>query len=1094
MQRSFLKSLLIAVVAALALTLSPNALAQGQVSSGITGTVADNAGKVVAGATVTILHVPTNTSYTAITGANGRFQVGGLRIGGPYSISAKATNYEIAPLTDVQTSLGEPTDVSLVAAEGAIQLEKLVVTGSQIGLDANATGTSSVLNNRRISSQPTIFRSFQDLMKTNPYVSLRSGAQTTAVGTNNRFNSVTLDGARINDVFGLSSSGLFSLNNPFSLDAIEQFSVSIAPYDVRESGFTGAAMNAVSKSGTNEFHGTAYYIYTDADQQQANLIGSTKGQRLPLKERTYGYTFGGPLWKNHLFFFVNFERFLQQTAGVIPPYTPDPAFLTAVQARIAQLPGNPNLGTFPTNGAASNRQDDRKRLLKLDWNINQDHRMTLRYSDTIGAQPFYSGISTTSFSQPAQLTGQPTSFPNGITGTDSGIYYLNVIEKVWAAQMFSNWSSNLKTELKYSRSKQNSLRSVPVNFPEIRIFNVPGTSNTNGTTFSSGDAYRVGTETSSQGNSTDFLTQSFSANADYSWKSLLFTAGVDREQITFDQVFRQGSFGIFNYANLSDFQNDIVQAFERAVVNTNFPLNDYSKFAQTGFFGQAKWEPNSRLNLTFGVRVDQIGAPIKPPLNTAFQTAFGVPNNGTVDGTSAVAPRFSFNYALDQKRRTQIRGGIGVFLGRNPWVWISNTYGNSAVGRFTNTALGAAAPTLTQYLNGTFSNTDQAYKFDPKNPIGLTAAPGGSGGINLIKPGLKLPTIVRGNLAIEQKLPGIGAIVTLEYVQTKMLENFFTDNMNLRATTIGADGRQRFAGSTTAAPLVPGFLNVLRVRNIGEGGSQYASIMLDHPFHDGWAYNVVYTRGHATDAQSFGSSTASSNWTFNNVFNQNTVEVGRSDFEIRDRVQASLSHEHKWGRTGMKSTVSLYYEGRTGNPYGYVYSGDLNGDGISGNDLIAVPKDSTDARFDFTGFTSSAQQDAYFNYLNKSGLAKYAGGYAPKNSFFMPWQNRLDLRFVHEMSMPRYHNVKLELFADFINFGSWLDKNLFNYIETINASGTNGSQQIQFGNASYNTAGLVKPTVTLNADNSVFFSSSSIIQINNSDSRWRIQTGARIKF
>jgi hypothetical protein len=1091
MHPSFLKSFMLAVVTALTVTLAPHALAQGIVSTTLTGTLVDSTGKAVAGATVTAVHTPTNTTFKAVTAPSGRFSFTGLPVGGPYAISANADGYTVPALSGIQTTLGENTDVTLAAKAGTgeevLALEKYTVHAGVSDLDANATGASSVLDNRQINAVATVNRSFTDLIKTNPFVSVRGYPQVEALGMNNRYNTITLDGAKINDSFGLNASGLFSAFNPFSLDAIEQFSVSLTPYDVRQSGFAGAAINAVSKSGTNEFHGSLYDIFTDKNWQGPDEFGPNIHKRTPLKERTYGFTLGGPIIRDRLFFFTNFEKFLQDKAPTLAGFTPDPAFVTAVQTKLASLPNAPDGGTF--GGPATSRQFDTKRLAKLDWNINDNHRLSVRYSDTISGQPNFGSFNYTSFSQPAAIAGQPSNLTNGGTGLSSNFYTLAVKEHVWAAQLFNNWSPDFKTEFDYSNTKQDSVRAVPTAFPEIRIFNVPGTSST-GLAINNNDAFRFGTEISSMGNELHVKTQTFTGSGDYLWRNFTFSGGADHEASDYLNLFRQGSYGYFDYTNLAAFQADTPFGFGRAVVQTGFPVADISKFERTGLFAQVKWEPTSRLNVTAGLRFDLVGSPIAPSENPLFVSKFGLTNAGTVDGTDTPQPRLSFNYALDAKRLTQVRGGIGVFLGRNPWVWISNSYGNTGVGRFNTLVTGATTPTLAQYLNGTYSNSDAAYKFDPANPIGTTGSTGTASSINLVKPGLKLPTIMRGNLAVDRKLPGIGATVSIEFIDTKQLDALFADNMNLRPTTIGADGRQRFAGSATSAPLVTGFANVIRTRDVTEGSSQYVSISLDHPFKDGWAYNIAYTRGHATDAQSLGSSTANSQWQFNNIFNQNAVEVARSDYEVKDRIQASVSREFRYLR-GYLSTVSLYYEGRTGQPYSFVYSNDLNNDGFSTNDLVAVPTGASDARFNFTGMTA-AQQTAYFAFLDSSGLSKYAGSYAARNAFFTPWQNRLDLRFVQEL--PAYKKVKLELFLDFLNFGAWFNKRLFNYVEEINTTTTNSSQLRALGSATYDAAGLVKPTVTLDASGNVVIPSTSQIVVNNSDTRWKIQGGIRMKF
>lgn len=1081
---------IIAGAAALVAGLATPVFGQGVTSSDLSGFVSNEQGQPLAGATVTAVHTPTNTTFRGVTGVNGRFSFTGIPVGGPYLVTASSDGYKLEPVAGVYTQLGANTDVALVAvAEHVVQLEKFNVVGEVNDLDSATAGAGTVLSNRGIEAVPTVNRSFADLMKTNPFVTVRAGQQIQALGMNRRFNTITLDGAKIDDSFGLNSTGLFSLNNPFSLDAIEQFSVSLTPYDIRQSGFAGAAMNAVSKSGTNAFHGTVYDLFTDSNWQGKDVSGSLEGRRQPLKERVYGFTLGGPILKDRLFFFINFEKFIRDSSPVSPAFTPDASFLDAVQARLAQLPGSPDLGTF--GGTDTSRLSDTKRLIKLDWNIAQGHRLSVRYSDTIGSQPNTGSINAASFSQPFLIPGQPASFPNGTTSLSSNFYDLGVKERVWAAQLFSTWTPDLRTQFNYSNTRQDSVRVNPIAFPEVRILNVPGTSSA-GAPISGDNAFRFGTEISSMSNELHVKTQTFGGSADYTWRAFTFTLGADHESSDYFNIFRQGSYGYFDYANLAAFQNDTPFGFVRSVVQSDLPLADISKFEQTGVFTQVRWDPTSRLNVTLGLRVDYLGSPIAPTENTAFEQAFGLTNAGTIDGTTAPAPRLSFNYALDRERTTQLRGGVGVFLGRNPWVWISNSYGGTGVGRFLVGKVIVGVPSLADYLGGTYADPDPAFAFDPANPVGVTQAgdtSGAAASISLIRPGMKLPTIQRANLAIDRKVPRLDAIFTVEYIDTRQLSALFVDNMNLTPTTVGADGRQRFAGSTSSAPLVHGFGNVIRTRDVRAGASQYLSFSLTRPFKDDWSYSLAYTHGHATEAQSLGSSTANSQWQFNGVFNQNQIEVARSDYEVRDRIQASISREFRIARD-LATTVSLYYEGRSGMPYSYVYANDLNGDGLA-TDLIAVPTGPDDARFDFSGM-SAVQQDAYFAFLKSSGLSRYAGRYASRNAFLTPWQNRLDLRVVQEL--PAYKQVKIELFADFLNFGSWLSRDLFNYVELLNTTATNSGQGRQLGTATYTADGRVRPGITLDANNAVQFASVSTIVPNNDESRWKIQGGIRLKF
>jgi hypothetical protein len=1113
--------LLVVAVTVLALTL-PSARAQ-VVSAGMTGTVVNETHQPVAGAMVTATHVPTNTTFKAVTNAAGRFSLRGMPVGGPYKITATANELEIEPLTDVETTLGEVTDIELVGKSEVVKLEKYVATASRSDLDANATGASSVLSTRRISAQPTVNRSFADLLKTNPFVSIRASQQVQALGTNSRYNNIMLDGAKINDSFGLASTGLFSITNPFSIDAIEQVNISLTPYDVTQSGSTGVYMNVVSKSGTNEFHGTVYDIFTDQNWQGKDLTGTSKGTRPAFKERYYGFTLGGPIIPDRLFFFVNFEKDIQDAAPVTPGFTPSSSFLDALKARATQLPGTPDLGTF--GGSSTSRTYDQKRLAKLDWNITADHRLSVRYSDTNDARPNSGALRATAYSG-ATITGTPT-LSSTSTALSSNFYTLPSKEKVWASQLFSNWSDSLKTQLRYSYTKQDGIRLTPINFPEIRIFSVPDAAGANPT--GSGTGITMGTEVSSMGNGVQTTTKTWGGSADYNWRTFTFTAGSDHEASDFLNYFRQGSYGVFAYKNLADFQADKPFGFYRAVVRNGTSTADISSYRQTGAFAQIRWEPTARFNATLGLRVDWIGAPTAVPYNASFESAFHMTNAGTIDGTTNPAPRFSFNYALDDKRMTQIRGGYGIFLGRNPWVWISNSYGNFGVARYniqnfmpTGTTFATidtskyTGPTLNQYLSGTYTNTDIGYKFDAKDPIGRTDIPPSATTaqvINLMKPGLKLPTVTRGNIAVDRKLPFLDAVASIEYINTRQIVALFLDNMNLKPTTTGIDGRQRFAGSAGSAPIVPGFGDVLRVRNVHAGGSEAVGISLDRPMKNSWAYTLAYTHTHATEAQTLNSSTAGSNYRFNPIFNQNRVEVYRSDYEVRNRIQASVSKEFRYGKDFV-TTLSLYYEGRTGMPYSYVYNNDLNTDGYSANDLIAIPTDENDSRFDFSSL-SGVQKTAYFNYLKSSGLSRYAGGYAPRNAFVTPWQNRLDLRIVQDLpitSLPIVHKVKMQLFADFLNFGAWASSSVFNYVELLNTTTTNGGQTRAFGAATYDaTTGKIKPTfndgsatvLSLDANNQVVFganvprdssTSTSVIRPNNAEARWKIQAGVKVSF
>lgn len=1072
-----------AAVCVLGLACAPFLWAQGVVSSGVTGVIRDNAGKPVAGATLTATHLPTGTQYTAVSTDAGRYNFRGMIVGGPYTISVNSPRMKATEVTEVTTQLGQDIDVNVTLEPAdVVVMQKVTVAGTNDDLDSTAIGAASVLTRDQITIQPTAQRSFADMARTNSLVTLRNvfgdrqEAMLTALGQNNRFNSIMLDGARINDQFGLNASGLGSFFNPLSLETVEQFSVATSPYDVRQSGFTGAAINAVTRSGTNTFHGSLYGYYSDQKYAGKDLIGSFAGRRPLDKRETWGATLSGPLWKDHIFFFANYEKFDRTQIAAAPTMVPTTADLATIDAAIASIrtaSGKTfDLGSF---GAGNLETEEEKKLYKIDWNITKDHRLSVRYNETSGSLP--------NFGRSNSLGGTFTgilgaSGPSATRGTAySSNYFAQVREEtVWAGTLNSQWSPDLKTEFKYSKTSWEQNTVTPGVFPEVRVVGVSGIGS-DGRPVTGTGAVVLGTEQFRHGNAIQYDTTSYSGNADYFWRDFTFTAGFDREESEFYNLFRQSSYGLFDYASLADFTADRPTAFTRAFYVQGTPAADLSEFAITGVFGQAKWNLTPRLNLVGGIRFDFVESDTRPPLNQNFQNTFGVRNDGSVDGTEIVSPRVGFNWALDEERVTQLRGGIGYFTGRAPWVFVSNAFGNTGVGRFSVLQSGAAAPSLASYLRNSF---------DFANPIGVATVDGDPNArreINLLQNGLKLPAVWRSNLAFERKLPVLGgSILTIEGIRTVNDKALFTDNMNIQPTSVGRDGRQRFAGgatSTGAASLA--FGNVIRVRNVREGGSTYFSVKLDRPMKNNWAYGIAYTRGHSREAQSFGQTVAVDGWTRNAVFNQNTIEVERSDFEVRNRIQINVSKRFELAK-GWRTTASLYYEGHTGNPYSFTYANDVNNDGVSANDLVYVPAGDNDPNVDYSGLSATQTADL-LAFLRSSGLAQYAGTYAPRNAFTQPWINQLDLRLTQRI--PIYKPVEVELFFDFINFGYWLSRRAFGYTELLTNSNNAVYYRRLMGAATYNTSGQIRPTYTVEPGNWA---------IDNVASRWRVQFGATVRF
>lgn len=1060
---------------------------QAQVTtSGITGVVRGTDGKPIAGAAVTAVHTPTNATFSAIASADGRFYFRSLPVGGPYTVSASAPTFNTERVDEVMTSLGTDVDVNITLSSEVMKLEKFVVAGERSALDSSATGANTYLSSERLQAKPTTQRSLADMISSSNFVTLRSTsgdreeAQISAVGQNARFNSIMIDGARINDQFGLNFTGLTSFFNPISLDAIDQMTVSISPYDVRQSGFTGAAINAVTKSGKNKIFGSAYYIFAgdhwlgfQMQGPDVQTLANTGQKVIPKTQRTTkGFTLGGPIWKDHVFFFLSYEKFERISPPSNAGFIPLQSEIDAINSRFAAISAavGRTIDFGAPGGNATNITEDEKKLAKVDWQITKDHKLTVRYSTTEGEVPQYGSFTATTGARGVNSTPTGPGY-----AYDSYFYSQGRKEKTLAGQLVSQWTPSFKTELKFSKVDADQLTPTNSTLPQIEILNVRGTSQT-GAAVTNGFVF-LGTEFSRQGNQIFVDTKSYSATGEYIWKNVVFTGGFDREESDFYNLFRQGSYGEFDFNGTAGWQAGTVAAFTRNYIDPSLrnPA-DLSNFSVTGIFGQARWDVSRRLSVLAGARFDLTDSKSRPAYNARLFTLTGFNNTGTIDGVTTVSPRIGVNWTANDERTVQVRGGVGRFLGRSPWVFFSNSYNQLGVGTFSTFT---APASLESYLK-----TD----FNPSAPIGTGADnPTLRREVDWADDKIKLPAVWRGNAAVDFKLPFLDTTASIEAIETKTDKGFFIRNENLKQTGVGADGRLRFAGSTNTATnaLYTDFTNLYHIMNVSKGGSRYVSFSLDRPLKNHWAYSFAYTHGRSTDVQVFGSTTAGSQWSRNSIFNQNAIVEGRSDFEIRDRVQFLYTREFNFiKRKGTSTLVSLYYEGRSGHPFSYVYANDMNNDSVSQNDLIAVPTDVNDPRFNFTGMSAQATAD-YFQFLRDNGLMRYAGGYAPRNAFTQPWFNRLDLHI--EQNVPIWRDVRLSLFADFTNFGSFLTRRLFNWQERTTLVDSDTWWRRQIGTATYDASGKIQ-LLTANA------LSPSTFQYDNTQSRWRLQVGARLKF
>ena len=1064
----------------LALAVLPRGFAQGLTSAAISGLVTDGTGKPVAGATVTALHTPSGTVASTTTRANGQYNLSNLRVGGPFTVTATAAG--LPPQTDNEIYLaqGDSSTKDFTLANDVVKLEKFIVGSERdTTFGSGKMGTGSNLSDKDIENISTVRRNVQDVAVTDSRLALMSldqGGQLSAQGQNFRFNSFTVDGVQAVDPFGLNSNGFSSLRSPIPLDAIQSFSVDLAPYDVRRAGATGAYLNAVIKSGGNDLHGSLYYERTDQDWRAKNPITLLKET---FKERTYGATVGGPILKNKLFFFLAYEDFRREAAPPQANFIPNAADLAAVVARAKAL------GYDAGDLSANNVAYQKSAIGKIDWNISGNQRLTLTYRRVHGqdiAFANYTGSTATSLSN--YWYAQPRN-------TDS-----------LTAQLFSQWTPDFRTEVtlsytKYDGSPKNNGKA----FPQVLVNGLSGTRLDTGAAITNGQIY-LGTESSRQLNAITSKESQGKVSGEYSLGDHNLTFGLEDVSTKYVNAFVQYTDGYYTFANLAGWiAGTPPSAYQLAKPYPGFTVNDavarWRYDAYAGFL-QDTWKPNAQLTLLAGLRYDYPYVPQKPPVAAGFSTAGFATDTGravtandtTNSGNATVAPRVGFTYQFKTERKTQLRGGLGLFQGKNPAVWLSNAYSNAgSVANVTATAAQLPGITFSPDVN------------NQPVPGGALAAPN----INITDPNFKQPAIWKANLALDHKLPFLGATLTVEGYYTKnykMPNTLFLNYLVSSGATGPAtmpDGRIHYAGTisatttttvtgrrrvTTGGPVGSGFADVLYLTNTEKGYSNGATIGLSRPMKNSWAWGLDWTRAHATEVSPITSSTASSNYSNRAVFNPNEDVASTSNTNIRDRFVLTLAREFNFFKAkNSKTTIAGIYQSRTGHPYSWVFRGDANGDGYAFNDLLYVPTGPSDPK---VAWASSSERDAFFAFANANGLMKYAGSNAPRNSQTSPWTQSLDIKITQQI--PIFRTVRAELFANILNFGGlihngWgqLEEVPFSYRRGVAAATYNATGNGGLGQWNYTFNGGTLDGVPVVANDTPV-------------SRWQIQAGLRVKF
>ncbi|MES2733429.1 MAG: TonB-dependent receptor [Bacteroidota bacterium] len=1099
------------------------AFSQGVTTAAMSGIVTDEKAEGIPGANIIAIHTPSGTQYGTVTRADGRFTMPGMRVGGPYTVTSSFVGFGEQKQEGIFLDLGQSFTINFNLKDANVQLSEVQITADRNAvISSERTGASTNISREKLQALPTINRSLADYTRLTPQNGGAGNSQSFG-GRNGLYNNYTIDGAVFNNSFGLQPTIAGQANSqPISMDAIDQVQVSIAPYDVRQGSFTGASINAVTRSGTNDFNGSVYTFYRNQNMSGLN-VGETKVLKQDYRTQQTGFRLGGPIIKNKLFFFINAEIERRVDPGTFlvanrPGVTAAPgagsntasvnatdldALRSFLITKYGYDPGayeNYNLETYSNKATA-----------KLDWNISQKHKFSIKYNYLKSYRdnpPSSSGAFAGGGS--ASFTAMPLQ---------SNFYRINNNLHSIIAELNSTLGSKHSNNFTIGYIAMRDFRESQVNpmpFPTVQINN-----------FSS-----FGYEPFSAGNKLNTNTFQISDNFTSYLGNHIVTVGTYNEVNSFENGFAPNFYGVYRFASVQDFYKSAVgesisspTALTGAYFNqqysasagVDFPIAKFSA-VQLGLFAQDEWSARKNVKLTLGLRVDM------PILSKNLERNESVEQLTFRDGvkldvskfqksTPLWSPRIGFNWDVFNNKSTQVRGGSGIFTGRIPYVWISNQAGNNGK-LYGQTIYNYGAANATAINTHPFS--DDVKKYLPSNATALSTY-----NLAATNPDFKFPQVWRTNIAIDQVLPG-GIIGTLEGIYTKDVNAVYHQNVNLPNATKfavpaseGGDNRPIYTnapGAFDGTRINPTITDAIRMSNTNLGYSYSIAATLAKTFNKNFYISASYVYADSKDVNS-GGSIAQSVWRDRLISGDPNANVAsNSNYLVRHRFIASASYKKEY-LNNFATSISLFYEAIPSGVFSYSYSGDMNNDatGGSGNDLIWVPRGKsdiilvsqtyTDKNGDKSTYSADAQWQDLDNYINQDKyLSQRRGQYAERNGATLPFQAKMDFRILQDF----YINVgdkrnTLQLSLDILNLGNLLNKNWgvvqttsrpnnFGNVGLLTSKGLNAQGQPTF---SFDPTGSPTPTNGLTSYTPLVNSYNKDFSFN---SRWQMQVGIRYIF
>ena len=1015
-------------------------------TSGVKGLIKAN-GEDVIGATITVTHVPTGAVYRSVTNSVGRFTIQGMRAGGPYTVEISYIGYKTKEIKNVTLKLGEMSDLSTQLEEDAHALGEVVVKG-KLGLDASKTGAATSYSAKDIANMPSISHSIGDITRMNPMVSVSQSGAMSFAGVNNRYNSFQVDGAVNNDVFGLTSNGQNggqAGSQPISTETIDQVQVSVAPFDVRQSGFTGGAINAITKSGTNTFHGSVYgnWLNKDLIGSKYTLMNGKDSQKYDDEtDYRYGVTLGGPIIKNKLFFFANYEKSNKEYPNNYG-YGSEASKLGTEGFNIADevLSILKEKGYNASYNNPKNYTKSDKAGIKLDWNINDKHKATFGWR-MVNAK---------------QLNSNSTA--GYLNASD---YQYDFVSKTntFTAELNSSFSEKINNQFQASYVSVRDHRDPKGIAPMIQIKNVGG------------GTLCLGTERSSTANSLNQDIITFTDNLNWYVNNHTLTFGTHGEYYKFKNLFIQDNYGTYYFNNFDDFKmfangQTVAQSVDSKTGKITYynTLNQYRfcaanvavtgdprwapEFAagQIGFYAQDKFNVTPNFELTYGLRMDIPLFFDTPTENAEFNASaakqgWNVVTNHKLSSTPMWSPRVGFRWNIEKEHNMILRGGAGIFTGRIPFVWLSNNFTNTGIQTSVYNVYGSSG--LKDGKQNTGKLSDVSLIVDPYKQSENTEKLGTSNqAINVFDKDFKFTQNLRLDLALDFTLAGID--FTLEGVFSKNLNDIYYKDLTRTEAgkTLGEtyeslsfDNRPMFAKITSTEDAnLKKFTNVYMLDNTSRGYSYNLSLSAVKRFDFGLDLAASYTYSRSKSVNCGTSSVAQSNYNYNYTYqNPNSPELGFTAFNVPHQIKASAFY-HKDYAEHWNTTVGLIYTGTSGSPYSLYYYGDLNQDGSNGNDLMFIPTDEQIDKMQFKAnknYTAEEQKENFREWIANDGyMSKHRGEYFKRYADNLPFESHFDFHLAQTYKFKVGAQVHaVELSFDVLNVGNMFNKKWGRYTST----------------------------------------------------------------